>query len=80
MGNTPAQKRQKELRRKNKKRRKRARPDDPRVKEISIAGPLKIIKADGTIEVLPASSGWSKVGNSNYMASPYRTARPRKYR
>ncbi|NBR35834.1 MAG: hypothetical protein EBT80_00330 [Chitinophagales bacterium] len=83
MGNTPAQKRQKELRGKNKKRRKRKKrekPDDPRISEISIGGPLKITKSDGTVEIIPAGSEWKKVGSVDYMASPYRKARPRKYR
>jgi hypothetical protein len=80
MGNTPAQKRQKELRGKNKKRRKIKKPDDPRISEISIGGPLKITNPDGVVEVFSSSPGWERVGFTNHMASPYRKARPRKHR
>ena len=77
MGNTPAQKRQKELR--GKKGRKRKKPDDPRTSAISIGGPIKITKADGTVEYQPASPGWRKIGKTDYLGNPYRKARPRKY-
>lgn len=78
MGNTPAQKRQKELRGKNKKRR-RKRPADPRTSEIAIGGPIKITKADGTVEFQPASPGWRKVLKKDYLSNPYNKARPKKY-
>ena len=78
MGNTPAQKRQKELRgMKNKRRRKR--PADPRISEISIGGPIKITKADGTVEFQPASPGWRKILKKDYLSNPYNKARPKKY-
>jgi hypothetical protein len=71
MGNTPAQKRQKELR--GKKKKKRKQPADPRVSAIMPkAGPVKIIRADGTVEfekALPASK---------YLDKPYSKPRPRK--
>ena len=78
MGNTPAQKIQKELRGIKPKRRRRnrgKRGESP----ISIAGPLKITKADGTVEIKPASPGFNKVGTKNYLGSEYPKARARKY-
>jgi hypothetical protein len=71
MGNTPAQKYQKELR--GKKKKKRRQPVDPRTSAITPkAGPVKIIKIDGTTEfknALPASK---------YLDKPYPKPRPRK--
>ncbi len=78
MGNTPAQKRQKELRGMKKKRR-RKRPADPRISEISIGGPIKITKADGTVEIQPASPGWRKILKKDYLSNPYNKPRPKKY-
>lgn len=77
MGNTPRQKRQKQSR--SKKERKRKQPADPRTFAISIGGPIKISKADGTVEYQPASSEWKNVGNTDYLGNPYRKARPKKY-
>ena len=56
MGNTPNQKRIKELRgTPRKKKRKKERPVDHRKSPIvSEAGPVKIIKADGTVEIQEA--------------------------
>ena len=78
MGNTPAQKRQKELRG-TKKKRRRKRPADPRTSEISIGGPIKITKADGTVEFQPASPGWRKILKKDYLGNPYSKPRPKKY-
>lgn len=78
MGRTPAQKLQKRLRgvKPKKRRRNRVKLGES---EISIGGRLKIIKADGTVEILPASSEFKKVGQKNYMGSEYSKPRPRKY-
>ena len=78
MGNTPAQKRQKELRGIKKKRR-RKRPADPRISEITIGGPIKITKANGTVEIQPASPGWKNILKKDYLGNPYSKPRPKKY-
>lgn len=78
MGKSPKQKRQKELRN-AKTKQKRKKPDDPRNAPISIAGPLKIIKPDGTVIIEKASPGWNKAKKTDFLANPYRKARPRKY-
>lgn len=46
---------------------------------ISIAGPLKITKADGTVTIEKADANWAKVHKTDYLANPYRKSRPRKY-
>ena len=79
MGNSPAQRRQKELRRKQKLNLHNKQKVDPRTSEISIGGPVKITKADGTVEYRPASPGWRKVLKKDYLKNPYGKPRPRKY-
>lgn len=78
MGNSPKQKLQKELRG-GKKKRKRKKPADPRNAPISIAGPLKITKPDGTVIIEKAGPGWKNVNKTDYLANPYSKPRPRKY-
>ena len=82
MGNLPAKKSNKKKRAKkskNKKVRNRKKPEDPRTTAISIAGPLKITKADGTVTYEKASPGWSKINKIDFLANPYRKSRPKKY-
>lgn len=79
MGKTPAQRRQNKLRRQQKINLHKKQKVDPRTSEISIGGPIKITKADGTIEYQPASPGWRNVLKNDYLGSPYSKARPRKY-
>ena len=82
MGNLPAKKSNKKKRAKkskNKKVRNRKKPQDPRTMGISIAGPLKITKADGTVTIEKADANWAKVHKTDYLANPYRKSRPRKY-
>lgn len=81
MGKTPNQKRQKEIQQQNSKKKKsvkRKKPEDPRTTGISIAGPLKIIKKDGTVIIEKASPGWRSVHKTDFLANPYRKPRPRK--
>lgn len=78
MGKSPKQKLQKRLR--GKKTRNRRERIDPRTKGISIAGPLKITRADGTVVIEKASPEWEKVHKTDYLANPYRKARPRKHK
>lgn len=78
MGRTPAQK----LRKRSqgaKRKRRRKKIIDPRESPISIAGPLKITKADGRVETVPASPDFKKVGRENYFGSYYSKPRARKY-
>ncbi len=79
MGNTPAQRRQKELRRKQKLNLHKKQKVDPRSSQISIGGPVKITKADGTVEFQPASPGWRNIHKKNSLDNPYRKPRPQKY-
>ena len=64
---------------KDKKVRNRKKPQDPRTTPISIAGPLKITKADGTVTIEKASADWSKIHKTDFLANPYRKSRPKKY-
>lgn len=45
-----------------KRKRRRKNIIDPRESPISIAGPLKITKKDGRVEIVPASPDFKKVG------------------
>lgn len=62
-----------------KKRAKTKDYQDPRTTAISIGGPIKIIKADGTVEFKPGSPEFKHVGKTNYLGSPFSKPRPRKY-